>query len=80
MIQYEIIYQHLYKIFHHVIQNWIYNDKFAQINFYNDLQDEEGMKKTSQDFANDSFVGFFTGYALLFRIILKQSIKTTKNS
>ena len=61
MLQHDITHPHIYRIFHHVTKYWICNDKVTQINLYNDLQDEEEMKKTSRDFANGSSAGFFKG-------------------
>ena len=50
-------YTYVYQIFHYVNKNWICSDDFVRIDFYNNLTDENEMKKVSMAFANGTSMG-----------------------
>ena len=56
---YGISYQHRYTIFHHVNSKWICNDNVSSIQFHQNLEDEESVLNTSQEFVNGASGGFF---------------------
>ena len=47
---YEARFTHSYEIFHHVIANWINDDKLVNIKGEEYLKDEERMAKVAHDF------------------------------
>lgn len=51
----------IYRIFHHVLKQWICNDKVLQIDFYKDGSDIAAMKQTSKSFAQGTSKGIIGG-------------------